>query len=390
VTTLVHVVNRQPLASAGPDQTVELGALAILAGGGSDPDDDALTYLWTEGATVLGSAPLLSVGLPLGTHVLTLTVTDALGASAADDAVVTVVDTTPPVIALQIPPSGFSLLLDKPFAFAWTAGDNGPLFGFSLLVAGDGGTFTPATGCADLPSTATGCTWMNPGPVTENGVLRLVAQDAAGNTSYVEAPFSVKAPLLTLTSPLPGANWGLGSTQAITFTHNLGESATFRVELSRDGGTSFATLAAALPSSGGVRGVLAWVVTGPATSSALLRVVWNGGEQVSVLTTEPFIIAPGSIRVETPNGGEIWSVGTGETIAFRHNLGASATFRIELSRSGGITWTVISAAAGSVDATSGAFAWTVTGPGTTRARVRVSSTASASVNDRSDGNFSIR
>ena len=83
-------------------------------------------------------------------------------------------------------------------------------------------------------------------------------------------------------------------------------------------------------------------------------------------------------------------MGADETITFTHNLGASATFRIELSRSGGITWTVLSAAVGSVDATSGAFVWRVTGPGTTRARVRVSSTASASVNDRSDGNFTIR
>jgi PKD repeat protein len=390
VTAAVHIVNRPPLASAGPDLTAELGSLATLVGAGSDPDDDALTYLWSEGATVLGNAPTLNVGLPLGGHTLTLTVTDAHGAAATDDVVLTVVDTTPPVVALVVPPGGFHLLLDKPFSFAWTAGDNGALFGFSLLVSTDGGGFTPAEGCAALPGTATGCTWTSPGPITEAGVVRLLAQDAAGNPAFVEAPFSVQAPALTLTSPLPGANWGLGSTQAVTFTHNLGASATFRIELSRNGGADFETLAPALPSPDGVDGALAWTVTGPPTSSALMRVVWNEGEEVSAVTVEPFVIAPASITVLAPNGGETWNVGTDETIAFTHNLGSSAVFRIELSRNGGVTWAVLSGAVGSVDATSGALSWRVTGPGVTRARVRVSSAASASVNDRSDANFTIR
>ena len=51
--------NPLPIASAGPDQTVDEGALAMLAGSGSDPLDRPLTYAWTQlaGPTVELSDP---------------------------------------------------------------------------------------------------------------------------------------------------------------------------------------------------------------------------------------------------------------------------------------------------------------------------------------------
>ena len=40
--------NLPPIANAGADQTVPFGAQVTLNGSGSDPDGDALTYLWTQ------------------------------------------------------------------------------------------------------------------------------------------------------------------------------------------------------------------------------------------------------------------------------------------------------------------------------------------------------
>jgi len=92
--------NQPPVAAAGANQTMECPDAVTLDGSGSsDPDGDALSYLWMEGATVLGTNVTLTVDLGLGSHVITLTVTDPCGASSQATVLVDVVDTAVPVIA---------------------------------------------------------------------------------------------------------------------------------------------------------------------------------------------------------------------------------------------------------------------------------------------------
>jgi hypothetical protein len=64
--------------------------------------------------------------------------------------------------------------------------------------------------------------------------------------------------------------------------------------------------------------------------------------------------------------------------------------RVEVSRNGGSTWTVVAASVPNGGATTGTFNWTVTGPSTNQARVRVSWNANTAVNDRSDSNFVVQ
>ena len=93
-------INSPPIANAGPDRVIECacpsGASVTLdASASSDADGDTLTYTWAwDGGSAEGVNP--TVTLPLGTTVVTLTISD--GKSIATDTVnVTVQDTTPPV-----------------------------------------------------------------------------------------------------------------------------------------------------------------------------------------------------------------------------------------------------------------------------------------------------
>jgi hypothetical protein len=96
------IVNEPPKAHAGPNQTVEQdslgGASVTLDGSGSsDPDGDPLTYKWTwASGSATGVSPIVS--LPLGTTTITLVVNDGTVDSDPDTVVITVQDTTPPVI----------------------------------------------------------------------------------------------------------------------------------------------------------------------------------------------------------------------------------------------------------------------------------------------------
>jgi photosystem II stability/assembly factor-like uncharacterized protein len=91
-----------PVANAGPDQTVEAtspaGASVSLNGTASyDPDGTISTFSWTgDFGSASGAMP--TVLLSLGTHTITLTVTDNEGLTGTNTTHVTVQDTKPPVI----------------------------------------------------------------------------------------------------------------------------------------------------------------------------------------------------------------------------------------------------------------------------------------------------
>lgn len=86
--------NQPPIANAGADQTVDAtspaGALVMLNGtGSSDPDGDTLTFSWTGPfGTAVGATP--TVLLPVGMHIISLTVTDPSSATSLDTVAVTV------------------------------------------------------------------------------------------------------------------------------------------------------------------------------------------------------------------------------------------------------------------------------------------------------------
>lgn len=101
VEILLNITPGQPpLANAGPDRIIECAGVAgssvtLDGSGSSDPDGDPLIYTWTwAGGSAEGGNP--TVQLPLGTTVVTLTVSDGKG-SSTDTVSIAVRDTTPPV-----------------------------------------------------------------------------------------------------------------------------------------------------------------------------------------------------------------------------------------------------------------------------------------------------
>ena len=115
-----QAANGAPEARAGADFAARCasasGAAVTLDGSASsDPDsgagtnDDIASFEWFEnygGAeqTLLGTGEILDATLALGSHLITLRVTDHAGLSDTDEIEVTVQDTTPPDFSLSVTP----------------------------------------------------------------------------------------------------------------------------------------------------------------------------------------------------------------------------------------------------------------------------------------------
>jgi hypothetical protein len=100
--------NQSPVADAGPDQTIECacqtpeGTQVTLDGTGStDSDEDSLTYTWTGPfleSPASGATPIITLGC-VGQYEITLVVNDGQVDSEPDTVIITVEDTTAPVIS---------------------------------------------------------------------------------------------------------------------------------------------------------------------------------------------------------------------------------------------------------------------------------------------------
>jgi hypothetical protein len=117
----------------------------------------------------------------------------------------------------------------------------------------------------------------------------------------------------------------------------------------------------------------------------------SGTVPVTVTTTAGtsnginFNFAVPSITIVKPNGGEDWLADSTQTIQWISS-GVSGNVKIELSRNAGSSWEILFAST----ANDGSEPWTVTGPPSNQARVKISSVSNPSVFDISDANFTIR
>lgn len=99
---------------------------------------------------------------------------------------------------------------------------------------------------------------------------------------------------VTVTAPNTALTWTAGSARVITWTtsSSFTVGTTFRVELSRDGGTTYELLAASVPNATSTSGSYNWTVTGPATTQGRVRVTWTVNNRVTDISNSNFTIGP--------------------------------------------------------------------------------------------------
>jgi subtilisin family serine protease len=144
---------------------------------------------------------------------------------------------------------------------------------------------------------------------------------------------------ISIASPSGSTNMGIGSVHQIKWKHNLGKGSLVKVELSRNGGVTWESIADPV-TNGADTGTLKWLVTAPATAAGLLRVTaLTGG--ISGTTAGTLVIAEPFVTVTRPTQAtDVWTSGTAQSIQWTSNLGTD-TVRIDLSLDGGATYGLV-------------------------------------------------
>jgi hypothetical protein len=136
-------------------------------------------------------------------------------------------------------------------------------------------------------------------PIGDDHVLNAVfvpadAHNYEGATisATVDVLKNVKKPSIKLKAPKASTKWAIGSVQTIEWNQHVWDGARLRIELSRDQGSSWTTIADLVDVDAAAKsGTLAWTVTGPSTSSGQIRVTLIGEPAVSdssaVFTIKP-------------------------------------------------------------------------------------------------------
>ncbi|MCI0513459.1 VCBS repeat-containing protein, partial [candidate division KSB1 bacterium] len=206
--------------------------------------------------------------------------------------------------------------------------------------------------------------WVVTVPVGYNCRLRI--SDVDGSIADLsDAMFTIfQAEMLSVTVPNGSENWAIDSNVTLTWSA-AGTSGNLKIEISRNNSATWEVLFASTPDDGNQ----SWLVTGPATTTASVRISDVDGsirDQSDAVFT---IYQPDLISIRTPNGGEDWLIGAEQHITWAAT-GAFNAVNIELSRDRGTTWELL------FENTANDFdqPWQVTGPATLEALIRISDT----------------
>ena len=267
----------------------------------------------------------------------------------SSDAVFTI---SRPPVNLTAPNGGENWLVNSSYNITWSPNDPAYQLSYSL----DGGNNWTSIASSANPGLSTPYTWLIPNlPST---LCKIKVELLDGRTDISDNNFTITLPM-TLTAPLGGENWVLGSLHDITW-NALHDPVTY-LNYSTDNGTSWVSI---LHNSGGISSPYHWTVPNAPSTQCKIRIA-NETFTERDSTRNPFTISRPPINVTAPNGGENFYYGQTTSITWSPT---DPAFQLAYSTDNGNNWNEIASSALGITTP---YPWTIPSTPSTQCLVRV-------------------
>ena len=164
---------------------------------------------------------------------------------------------------------------------------------------------------------------------------------------------------------------------------NLNNNDRLIIQYSRNGGATWFRIAQDVPA---LSLSYSWQVDNFPTTQARVKILLQGNRSITDQSVANFTVQRRPyISLLRPNGGEVWTIGQYQNIHWSRQNPSGNTVDIDYSTDSGSTWTNIASQAPDT----GWYFWTVPGPATTTAKVRIHYHETPSVTDTSEAVFTI-
>ena len=300
--------------------------------------------------------------------------------SDVSDAVFTIVPPTPS-ITVTAPSTGSTVYWSSPTSITWYSSYTSASFVKIEYSLNNGNSWTTIVNSTSM--SAGSYSWTPPSSYTTQALIRI---SEIGGTSAVgtSGNFIIRQPYIVLSAPNGGNTFtGCGNT-TISWTP-FGTYGPYTIELSTDGGATYSIIGTtSLYTSN-----YSWnPINNVQTSQARIRV--SASNAVSDTSASNFTINKNTdVIVNSPNGGEVWTVGTAHNIQWSFANMSNYYWSIEYSTDNGITWNSITSSYYAYSSPA-SYGWTVPNNPSVNTLVRVTNTSNTCKSDVSDAVFTIQ
>jgi len=220
--------------------------------------------------------------------------------------------------------------------------------------------------------------WEVPDTPSDSCLIRIMDAADGNPVDVCEEFFSIVRPWVQVKRPNGGEKWVVGNREEIQWETKYMLGGWVRIEYSADGGRSWSVVVDSTEDDGEYE----WQVTSTPSDSCLIRVMDAADGDPMDVSDGYFSIVQPWVRVESPNGGEKWVVGSRHEIRWEGRY-LSGWVQIEYSIDGGREWSVV------VDSTEddGVYEWKVPGTPSDRCLIRVVDRGNGHSVDESDRYF---
>ncbi|MFA5099641.1 MAG: hypothetical protein WC547_02015 [Candidatus Omnitrophota bacterium] len=281
-------------------------------------------------------------------------------------------------LTLSSPNGTESLLVGTNHTIAWSS--NGSIVNVKLELSTDG----QASWMSIIDSTPNdgGHPWQVPDEISSICRVRVSDVLDPDASDISNQNFKIRGSV-TLTYPVGGEKWTVGSSQNITWDR-VGSIANVKLEFSNNAGGVYTTIAESTANDGSYN----WQVPDAITTQGLMRISDASDPTISH-TCAGFFKIQGSFEVTSPNGGEAWQAASQHDITWNKN-GSVSFVNLYYSKDSGATWTAIPD--GQNVPNNGVFTWysIPVDAVSTKARIKVQDAVDSEAFDMSNSDYKVR